>query len=100
MLKHEFLEMQRQDIETSNNEQYKQLLMAMEEILKDYPTSIVIDSKLTIEDCFNKMKEEARKKAVSGCYCFGPIETKDFIIKYLGLAEVQQTNFINLEDFM
>lgn len=100
MLKHEFLEMQRQDIETSNNELYKQLLIAMEEVLKEYPSSINIDSSLTIEACYNKMKEEAHEKAVSGCYCFGPIETREFIIRFLGLTEIHNTNFVNLEDFM
>lgn len=100
--------MQKQDLETSNNAIHKQLLSAVEEVLKDYPETITLDSKLTIEDCYNKMKSEAQKKAVNSSYCFGPEETRDFIINYLGLKkdgqnilnEEKKSDFINLEDFI
>lgn len=104
MLKDEFISMQRQDIETNNNEVLKQLLLAFEEVLKDYPLTTELSSNLTIEDCYNKMATEARNKAENNSYCFAPKETKEFIIKYLGLnskqQETKQTTFINLEDFI
>ena len=100
--------MQRQDLETSNNLVFKQLLDAVEEVLKDYPDYVNLDSSLTIENCYEKMKTRAKQKAFNNCYCFTPKETKEFIIEYLSLKDIKQedstnttkTNFINLEDFI
>ena len=108
MLKEEFIKMQKQDLETSKDVVLKQLLEAVEEVLKDYPLNIELDSKLTIKDCYEKMKTKARQKAVNNSYCFTPKETKEFIIEYLGLKDIKQedsineikTNFIHLEDFL
>ncbi len=108
MLKKEFILMQRQDLETSNNLVFKQLLNAVEEVLEDYPDYIDFNSNLTIEDCYEKMRTRAKQKAVNNCYCFTPKETKEFIIEYLSLKDIKQkdsinttkTNFINLEDFI
>ncbi len=108
MLKEEFIKMQKQDLETSKDVVLKQLLEAVEEVLKDYPLNIELDSKLTIKDCYEKMKTKARQKAVNNSYCFAPKETKEFIIEYLGLKDIKQedsineikTNFIHLEDFL
>jgi len=108
MLKEEFMLMQRQDLETSNNLVFKQLLNAVEEVLEDYPDYMDFNSNLTIEDCYEKMKTRAKQKAVNNCYCFTPKETKEFIIEYLGLKDIKQensinttnTNFVNLEDFI
>lgn len=100
MLKEEFLEMQRQDLVTNNNATLKELLLAFKEILADYPRSTDIDSSLTVEACYKKMEEMAREKAVSGCYCFGPDETKSFVVDYLKLGEVKKQEFLNLEDFI
>lgn len=108
MLKDEFILMQKQDLETKKDIVLKQLLEVVEEVLKDYPNYTDLDSNLTIEDCYEKMKTRAKQKAVNNCYCFTPKETKQFIIEYLGLKDVKQedstnttkTNFINLEDFI
>lgn len=100
MLKQEFLEMQRQDLVTNNNAVLKELLLAFEGILADYPQSTDIDSSLTVEACYKKMSEFARGKAVNGCYCFGPDETKSFVVDYLKLGEVKKQDFLNLEDFI
>ena len=108
MLKDEFIKMQRQDLETSKDIVLKQLLEAVEEVIKDYPNYIDLDSSLTIENCYEKMKTKAKQKAVNNSYCFTPKETKEFIIEYLGLKDIKQedssnttkTNFVNLEDFI
>lgn len=108
MLKDEFIKMQRQDLETSKDIVLKQLLEAVEEILKDYPVYVDLDSSLTIENCYEKMKTRAKQKAVNNSYCFTPKETKEFIIEYLGLKDIKQkdssnttkTDFVNLEDFI
>lgn len=108
MLKDEFIKMQKQDLETSEDIVLKQLLEAVEEVLKDYPDYIDIDSSLTIENCYEKMKTRAKQKAVNNIYCFTPKETKKFIIEYLGFKDIEQkdsinitkTNFVNLEDFI
>ena len=108
MLKDEFIKMQRQDLETNKDIVLKQLLVAVEEVLKDYPDYVDLDSSLTIENCYEKMKTRAKQKAVNNSYCFAPKETKEFIIEYLGLKDIKQedssnttkTNFVNLEDFI
>ena len=100
--------MQKQDLETNENIVLKQLLTVVVEVLKDYTETVDINPKLTIEDCYNKMKSNARKKAVNNSYCFGPEETKEFIVKYLDLDKSNQktikeevkSNFVNLEDFI
>lgn len=99
MLKPEFLEMQRQDLVTSNDENAKQMLLCFEEVLKDYPESLEIDSSKTCKDCYNKMYEEAKKKAVKGSYCFTNEATKQFILDYLGIAKTENKTFVKLEDF-
>ena len=102
MLKNEFLEMMHQDLETNNNENAKQVLMCFEEILKEYPASTDIDSSKNCDDCYQKMKEEAKKRAQDGSYCFLGDSLKTFIIEYLGLENVQnkQPNKVRLEDFL
>lgn len=100
MLKNEFIEMQRQDLVTSTNQNLKQMLEAFEELLKDYPVTQEIDNNKTCEECYKLMEKEAEEKAVNGKYCFGPSATKEFIIKYLGLDIQKQATVINLEDFI
>ena len=100
MLKNEFIEIQRQDLVTSSNNNVKQMLEAFEEVLKDYPLTQEIDNSKTCEECYKKMEEEAHKKSINGSYCFGPSETKEFIINYLGLENKDNTTIINLEDFI
>lgn len=101
MLKNEFILMQEQDLVTQNDLILKELFDYFKEILKDYPSNIEIDSSKTVEECYHKMKEEARKKAVNGKYCFGPLTTKKFIIEYLGLTEtVSNFKIVNITDFL
>lgn len=99
MLKAEFLEMQRQDLVTSNDENAKQMLLCFEEILKDYPESLEIDPAKNCKDCYAKMYNEAHKRAVKGSYCFVGEPAKQFIIDYLGLKKSEKTIFVKLEDF-
>lgn len=99
MLKTEFLEMQRQDLVTSTDENAKQMLLCFEEILKDYPANTEIDASKTCKDCYSKMYNEAHKRAVKGSYCFIGEPAKQFIIDYLGLKKSGKTTFVKLEDF-
>ena len=101
MLKKEFIEMMHQDLETSNDENAKQVLECFEEILKEYPSSTEIDSSKTCEDCYKKMHAEAQKRAKNGSYCFIGESLKTFIIEYLGLekSSPKERNKIKLEDF-
>ena len=100
MLRDEFIQMQRQDLVTSNNEILKELLMAIEEVLRDYPATTEFDNDLTVSKCYEKMKKFAKSKAANGCYCVGTVETKKIIKDYFGLKEIEKQNFINLEDFI
>lgn len=102
MLKDEFLLMMKQDLETSDDENYKQIYLCFEEILKSYPSSQEIDNSKNCKDCFDKMKSEARKKAKNGFYCFTPDQAKEFIIKYLNLHETipSKSKILKLEDFI
>lgn len=101
MLKNEFLEMMHQDLETSNNQEAKQVLLCFEEILKEYPNSVEIDSSKNCDDCYKKMKIEAQKRATNGSYCFLGDSLKEFIIEYLGLESLKDksANKIKFEDF-
>ena len=99
MLKNEFLEMMHQDIETSNNENVKQVLMCFQDILKEYPSSVDIDSSKNCEDCYKQMKAEAQKRAQNGSYCFAGDSLKEFIVNYLGLEKINNSKKIKLEDF-
>lgn len=101
MLKNEFIEMMHQDLETSDNEEVKQVLLCLEEILKEYPVTTEIDSSKNCEDCYKQMKVEAQKRAKNGSYCFAGESLKAFVIEYLGLAKVpgKETSKIKLEDF-
>ena len=101
MLKTEFLEMMQQDLESSNNEGAKQVLLCMKEILKEYPYTTEIDSLKNCEECYKEMKAEAQKRATNGSYCFAGDSLKNFIIEYLELEKVQvkEPEKIKLEDF-
>lgn len=100
MLRDEFIQMQRQDLLTSNNEVLKELLRAIEEVLIDYPATTEFDGKLTVENCYEKMKGFAKAKAVNGCYCVSPDEVKVIVKDYFGLTGVEKQDFVNLEDYI
>jgi len=101
MKKNEFIEMMRQDLETHpNKNQLIPVLECMKEILKRYPIDTEIDTQKAVEDCFNQIKEHARKKQQNGCYYFTPQESTDFIAAYLGVEKVKQDCRVDLEDFL
>lgn len=101
MLKNDFLEMMHQDLETSNNENAKQVLRCFEEVLKDYPSTVEIDSSKSCEDCYKQMEIAAKEKAVNGSYCFAGDSLRTFIIKYLDLPVLAKDAIkkVRLEDF-
>lgn len=101
MLKNEFILMQEQDLVTKNDLILNELFECFKEVLNDYPSSVEIDSKKSVEECYHQMEQEARKKAVNGKFCFGPLTTKKFIIDYLGLTEtVSNFKIVNITDFL
>lgn len=104
MLKDDFILMQKQDLTTNENPLLEQLLYVFEAVLKDYSPLTDVSSELTVEDCYHKMEAEAKRKAKNGVYCFGPEETKKFVISYLKLTSESpsdiKTKLINLEDFI
>ena len=103
MLKEEFIEMQRQDLETLNNDVLNSLCDLFEEILKDYPNFLDIDSTKSVSGCFSEMRKFAQSKAKNGEYCFGHKQSIDFVIKYLNLERKQESvdnDFVDLNDFI
>lgn len=102
MLKDEFLKMQRQDIETNKNKMVHALCDCFEEVLKDVPFDIDIDSTKNVEDCLKKMETHARQHAEKGRFAFTPQEAIEFVVDYLGLKNIKQKsdNFVNLGDFL
>lgn len=99
MLKNEFLIMQRQDLVTESKPEYQAILLAFEEILKNYPSSTEIDSTKTIIECYKKMEHYAKEHAQNGIYVFLPEDAKKFFIEYLNLGK-PSNDFVNLEDFL
>lgn len=88
----EFIEMQRQDIETHKNKAVlSEIVGAMTAALKDIPDA-EIDHTKSAEECYAKMEEHAKKNQKNGSYFFGMNETMEFIRKYLGVegGEVKQ----------
>lgn len=99
MLKNEFLIMQEQDLETSSNNLHKQMLLCFKHLLQDYPEDIEINESKTCAECYDKMFEKAKKEHIE---VFGPEDTKNFIIEYLGITKILHSNakMIKLEDFI
>ena len=93
----DFLEMCRQDIETSaEKEKLSSLLLAVEQIVRETP-GCDIDGQKTLEDLYGKMEAFARENQKKGCYAFVPSEAEKFIRDYLGLGERKP---VRLEDFL
>ena len=79
MKANEFIEMQRQDIETEKPAEKKilrELIAAMEAVLAYHPET-EIDSKKTAAECYKQMYS-----------VFTPTGTMKFICGYLGVAEI------------
>ena len=90
----------RQDA-TTGDQQIKTMLTCFEEVLKEYPDTTEIDDKKNLQECFNQMRDYARKNQVDGSYFFSPQQTYDFIKNYLGLKEKPSgIGAIKFEDFM
>ena len=86
----EFIEMQKQDIETHKDKVIlSEVVAAMAEVLKKHP-DLEIDHTKTAEDCYNQMYEYAKKNKSNNAYVFTPIGTLQFIHKYLGLPEAYE----------
>ncbi len=100
MLRDEFLEMQRQDLITKNDETLNALLECFNEVLKNLPRDVEIDSAKTVEQCYEQMYDYASKHRVGKSFCFTPRETKHFVESYLGVEHKSVGDlFVKLEDF-
>ena len=86
----EFIEMQKQDIETHKDKVIlSEVVAAMAEVLKSTPDA-EIDHTKTAEDCYKQMYEYAKKKKNNNAYVFTPTGPLQFIRKYLGLPETYE----------
>ena len=105
MLKDEFLLMQKQDLETSDDFNLKNLLEVFEEVLKPLSSHIEIDSKKSVSDCYKEMENYARKNAKSRCFSFNSKQVIDFVSKYLEINDLvnnsaDNNTFVDLSDFL
>lgn len=83
----EFIEMQKQDIETHKDKVIlSEVVAAMAEVLNSTPDA-EIDHTKTAEGCYKQMYEYAKKNQSHNAYVFTPTGTLQFIRKYLGLPE-------------
>ena len=86
----DFIEMQKQDIETHKDKNIlSEVVAAMAEVLKSTPDA-EIDHAKTAEDCYKQMYEYAKKNKSNNAYVFTPTGTLQFIRKYLGLPETYE----------
>lgn len=86
----EFIDMQRQDIETVKPAEKKilsEVIAAMEAVLQYHPEAD-IDSKKTAAECYKQMYSVANKDKKDGYYVFTPTGTMKFISGYLGVEEI------------
>lgn len=84
----EFIEMQKQDLETHKDKPIlSEVVAAMAEVLKSAPDA-EIDHTKTAEDCYNQMYEFAKSNRQNNVYVFTPEGTFEFIKKYLGVTEI------------
>ena len=83
----EFIEMQKQDIETHKDKIIlSEVIKVMEEVLKNNP-DLDVDAKKTAEECYKQMYEHAKKNQTNNAYVFTPTGTIEFIRGYLGVTE-------------
>ena len=86
----DFIEMQKQDIETHKDKVIlSEVVAAMAEVAKSAPNA-EIDHTKTAEDCYKQMYEYAKKHKSNNAYVFTPTGTLQFIRKYLGLPETSE----------
>ena len=86
----DFIEMQKQDIETHKDKVIlSEVVAAMAEVLKNTPDTEIDHSK-TAEDCYKQMYEYAKKNKSNNAYVFTQTGTLQFIRKYLGLSETYE----------
>lgn len=104
----DFIEMQKQDLETHKDKLIlAQVVAVMEEVLKGIPNAEIEHTK-TAEDCYNQMYEFAKSNNQNNVYVFTPDGTIEFVRKYLGVPDLDETvvepakgtrKRRNLEDF-
>lgn len=104
----DFIEMQKQDLETHKDKLIlAQVVAVMEEVLKGIPNAEIEHTK-TAEDCYNQMYEFAKSNKQNNVYVFTPDGTIEFVRKYLGVPDLDETvvepakgtrKRRNLEDF-
>ena len=95
----DFIEMQKQDIETHKDKLLlREVVRAMEEVLKNCP-NVDIDSKKTAEECYKQMYEYAKSNQKEKVYVFTPTGTLEFIRNYLGISEGEGKKRRSLEEF-
>lgn len=86
----DFIEMQKQDIETHKDKTIlSEVVAAMAEAIKTAPDA-EIDHTKTAEDCYKQMYEYAKKNKSNNAYVFTPMGTLQFIRNYLGLPEISE----------
>ena len=87
----EFIEMQKQDIETHKDKVIlSEVVAAMAEVLKSTPDA-EIDHTKTAEDCYKQMYEHAKKNKSNNAYVFTPTGTFYFICDYLGIHSIESS---------
>lgn len=86
----EFIDMQKQDIETAKPAEKRilsEVIAAMEAVLQYHPEE-ELDPKKTAAECYKQMYSLANKDKKDGYYVFMPTGTMKFISGYLGVAEI------------
>lgn len=86
----EFIEIQKQDIETHKDKPIlSQVVAVMEEVLKSTPNAEIEHTK-TAEDCYNQMYEFAKSNKQNNVYVFTPDGTIEFVREYLGVPDLDE----------
>lgn len=86
----EFIDMQRQDIETAKPAKKRILseVIAMMEAVLQYHPEAEINPKKTAAECYKQMYSLANRNKKDGYYVFTPMGTAKFICGYLGVEEI------------
>ena len=104
MLKQDWVKEQREEINKENPSIEENILMELltiiESCLIQTKSNFEIDNDKSVKSCYKKMEDFARKNQVSGCYCFNEEQTKELVKEYLNIEEVEETEIINLSDFI
>lgn len=106
MLRDDFLLMQRLNLETKNDEDLNVLYDCFEEVLKKVPKTTEIDSKKSVESCYEEMKDYAYKHQKNGSFFFSSVKAIEFIENYLEVSNIikqdssKTSEYIDLTDFL